>query len=195
MVKTPKAGKVKTRLSKDIGTIPATFFYRHMVRNVIRRVSSDPRWQTVLAVAPDTDLFHPFWPPHLYKMQQGSGDLGQRMQHVFDITPPGPTVIIGTDIPEIQPADIENAFRALGNNDAVIGPCDDGGYWLIGQKRIPQIHSIFKNVRWSSEHTLDDTLKNMKTIRVKKINELRDVDNGKEYYDLKSFGSRLVISG
>lgn len=193
MVKSPKAGNVKTRLSRDIGTIPATFFYRHMVNNVISRLAADNRWQTILAVTPDTDILKPYWPLDIARIEQGSGDLGQRMQHVMDITIPGPTVIIGTDIPEITPSHIEKAFKALGNSDAVFGPSDDGGYWLVGLKRTPRIRSVFNNVRWSSEFTLQDTLQNLKSANVEEIMVLRDVDNGKEYHDLKDFGSRLII--
>ena len=90
MVKTPIAGRVKTRLSRDVGTVCATYFYRTMVQNIIRRVSSDARWLTWLAIAPDKDLSHPFWPKHIRRLQQGEGDLGDRMQHVMDVLPPGP---------------------------------------------------------------------------------------------------------
>ncbi len=193
MVKTPKAGRVKTRLSKDIGQISATYFYRSVVTNVVRRVSGDTRWQTVLAVAPDVDVLHPFWPSHLPRISQGQGDLGERMQNVMDVMPAGPTVIIGTDIPEIAPKHISAAFRALGGHDAVFGPADDGGYWLVGLKRSPRVLQTFDNVRWSSEHTLSDTLANLKNASVKQIMTLRDVDSGDEYQDLKSIASRLVL--
>ncbi len=193
MVKTPKAGRVKTRLSRDIGQIPATYFYRSLVTNVIRRVSADTRWNTVLAVTPDTDIIHPFWPTHLPRIAQGQGDLGHRMQHVMETMPTGPTVIIGTDIPEIAPEHISTAFRALGSHDAVFGPADDGGYWLVGLRRSPRVLQPFKNVRWSSEHTLSDTLANLKEASIKQIMTLRDVDSGDEYHDLKSIASRLIL--
>ena len=194
MVKTPVAGRVKTRLSRDIGTVPATYFYRTMVQNIIRRVSRDTRWQTWLAIAPDKDLYHPFWPQHINCLQQGNGDLGARMQHVMDVLPPGRVVIIGTDIPEITPSHISCAFERLGTHDAVFGPCDDGGYWLVGQKRSPRILDMFGNVRWSSSTTLTDTLDNLCKNSVAQIMTLRDIDNGPEYASLKYYGSRRIIS-
>ncbi|WP_425283593.1 DUF2064 domain-containing protein [Methyloceanibacter stevinii] len=51
--------------------------------------------------------------------------------------PPGPVVLVGSDIPRISRAHIAEAFRLLGNADAVFGPAQDGGYWLVGFKRSP----------------------------------------------------------
>lgn len=192
MVKTPKAGAVKTRLGKEIGIAPATYFYRYMCLNVMRRLSRETRWQTVLAITPETDMYHPLW-RLAPRMSQGYGDLGMRMQHVFASLPPGPVVIIGTDIPEIQPKHIAKAFQALGSYDAVFGPADDGGYWLVGQKRCPSILNIFDNVRWSSQYTLEDTLKNLPARNVAMLDVLQDVDTAKEFRDLRSKGARLVL--
>ncbi len=192
MVKTPKAGRVKTRLGRDIGVCVATQFYRHMVKNVIRRVAADTRWETWLAVSPDQDVIHPFWFSELPRIGQGKGCLGQRMQSVMDELPPGPVVIIGTDIPEIQPFHIMTAFQKLGKYDAVFGPADDGGYWLVGQKRFPKILSMFGNVRWSSPYTLEDTLVNLSAHKVTQIMELGDIDTVEEYLTLKTYASRHI---
>lgn len=166
MAKEPRAGAVKTRLAKDIGLVSATAFYRKALANLLQRISNDPRWNTLVAVTPDTSLLSPVWPGGVSLTLQGRGDLGARMQRMFDDLPPGPVVIIGTDIPEIAPQHIASAFNALGNSDAVIGPGYDGGYWLVGQRRTPKVHSIFDNVRWSSPHTLADTLKNIHSLSV-----------------------------
>lgn len=192
MVKAPKAGAVKTRLGHGIGVSPATGFYRYTCQNVMTRLERDPRWQTILAVAPDVELTHPFWRSR-YRMGQGRGDLGQRMQHVFDILPPGPVVIIGTDIPQISCENIWSAFERLGHHDAVFGPADDGGYWLVGQRRMPRVLSMFDNVRWSSAYTLSDSLANLEPHSVAMLDVLRDVDSAEEYFDLRQFGGRLVL--
>ena len=179
MVKEPRAGRVKTRLGKDIGMTQAAWWFRHQTRRLIRVLGRDARWQTVLAVSPDVEgLQSRIWPGHLPRWPQGRGDLGHRMGAIFRNAPSGPVVIIGADIPGVTPALIAKAFRALGDHDAVFGPAPDGGYWLIGLKRggraVPT--DLFKGVRWSSTHALADTLATLGDVRVAMIDRLRDVD-------------------
>jgi hypothetical protein len=101
--------------------------------------------------------------------------------------PPGPAVIVGTDVPDISAAHLAAAFRALGRHDAVFGPAGDGGYWLVGLKRSPRIAEIFANVRWSTEHALADTLANLPPgFRVALLDTLNDVDNGEDL--IRHFG-------
>ncbi|WP_027257123.1 TIGR04282 family arsenosugar biosynthesis glycosyltransferase [Leisingera aquimarina] len=175
MVKEPRPGRVKTRLGRDIGVIPATWWFRHQSVRLIRRLR-DLRWQIVLAVAPDRAVVSKVWPADLPRLPQGGGDLGQRMKKILQSTP-GPVCLIGADIPGITRAHIARAFAALGDHDAVFGPADDGGYWLAGAKhpsRLP--HDLFGNVRWSSEHALADTLKTLPGHRIALTDTLCDVD-------------------
>lgn len=97
--------------------------------------------------------------------------------------PPGPVVIIGSDIPDISRGHISGAFAALGKTDAVFGPSEDGGYWLVGLRRRPRIADIFDDIRWSSEETLGDTLRNVKAaaLSVAMLERLRDIDTGEDY--------------
>jgi rSAM/selenodomain-associated transferase 1 len=179
MVKEPRAGRVKTRLGRDIGMTAAAWWFRHQATKLIRSLSRDPRWKTVLAVAPDVDgLTSRIWPNALDRWPQGRGDLGDRMGNIMHHGPSGPVVIIGADIPNITPKLINDAFTALGSHDAVVGPAPDGGFWLIGLKRgaTPVPKTLFKNVRWSHEQTLNDTLKTLNTLSVKRIATLQDVD-------------------
>lgn len=107
---------------------------------------------------------------------------------------PGSVLIIGTDIPEIKAAHIASAFKALKKKQALIGPSGDGGYWIIGQKRSPKLHDLFKNVRWSTEHTYNDTLKNLDKKHWAITSTLSDVDNGPEYKMLNHHSCRLIPS-
>lgn len=174
--KEPVAGRVKTRLAAEIGVVEATRFQRVMLQWLVRRLRPDPRWRTWLAVAPDTALASPMLPAGIDRVAQGTGDLGQRMQRAFDILPPGPVVIIGSDIPGISAGHVAGAFAALGNNDVVVGPAPDGGYWLIGQKRLPRIRRLFADVRWSTAHALADTSANIGDARIARVVQLDDVD-------------------
>lgn len=187
--RTPRYGRVKTRLARDIGKIETLRFYRNTLANVSRRLSRDGRFQISIALTPDRDvdgLASPILYDHALQ-PQGNGDLGQRMSTAFAGLPPGPALIIGSDIPDIQPHHIERAFNALGRNDAVFGPCDDGGYWLVGLKRLCATPPGFmKKVRWSSAHTLKDTIATLpKNWKMSYINNLDDIDDGAAFQKWK----------
>ena len=177
MVKEPRPGRVKTRLGRDLGMTAAAWWFRLQSRALLRRVQ-DPRWQLVLAVAPDrAGMTSRVWPAHLTRWPQGRGNLGDRMGRMLRGAPPGPVCVIGADIPGITAAHIANAFNALRANDAVFGPAHDGGYWLIGLKRSRPIPPrLFANVRWSTEHALADTIATLQNHRIAQVAMLKDVD-------------------
>lgn len=176
MVKEPRPGRVKTRLGKGIGMVGAAWWYRHQVARLVRRLE-DPRWRLVLAVAPDqVAMTSRVWPAHLVRVPQGAGDLGDRMGRLLRGFGRGRVCLIGSDIPGILPRHIAEAFAALGSHDAVVGPAVDGGYWLVGLAGRGAPRALFGNVRWSSPHALEDTLRSMKGLRVAQATTLRDVD-------------------
>jgi len=179
----PQLGAVKRRLAADIGAAAANGFYRRTLHDVAWRLGRDRRWKTWLAVTPDSAAgMTSLWPvpPGAAIIGQGAGDLGARMARPLHEFPPGPVVIVGSDIPEVEAGDIAAAFHALGNNDLVFGPAADGGYWLVGARRRPVVpQNLFANVRWSSAHALTDTLANVPPkYRVAMVSERSDVDDG-----------------
>ncbi|MCY4179318.1 MAG: TIGR04282 family arsenosugar biosynthesis glycosyltransferase [Litoreibacter sp.] len=175
MLKEPRPGRVKTRLGAGLGLVGAAWWYRHQVARLLREVD-DPRWRVVLAVAPDNEgLTSRIWPSNFMRLPQGSGDLGMRMKRALSTVGPGPVCLIGSDIPGIRKRHIADAFAALGASDAVFGPSEDGGYWLVGVKRgVP--HGMFAGVRWSSAHALADSEASLTGVRVTRVAQLRDVD-------------------
>ena len=181
MLKVPQAGRVKTRLGRDIGMTNSAWWFRHQVNALLRRIE-DPRWQLVLAVAPDrAGLMFRGWPAHLARIPQGTGDLGDRMGRLMRGLPPGPVCIIGGDIPGVTRAHVAQAFNALGNHDAVFGPAPDGGYWLVGLKRSGRVpSSLFRDVRWSSEYALSDTAASLPDARIALVDRLQDVDTAQD---------------
>lgn len=192
MLKQPAAGRVKTRLAREVGVVAATAFYRHASAAIVARLGGDPRWVTHLAITPDTATRTNHWPIRLQRRPQGAGDLGRRMQSLFDRMPPGPVLIVGSDIPAVRPADVAAAFAALGRADAVLGPATDGGYWLVGERRMPRPLPAFSGVRWSCETTLADTVANFSGRRVALVREVADVDTAADLQASSTLGTRRI---
>ncbi len=175
MVKEPRPGQVKTRLARDIGVIDATWWFRRQVRALLRRLD-DPRWDLVLAVAPDyRGLASRQFPAHLPRHPQGRGDLGARMsRHLRN----GPVCVVGSDIPGLKPIHVEKAFTALRSHDIVFGPAPDGGFWLVGQSARRAVSpGIFAGARWSSQYALADSVASVRGQSVGFVDVLDDVDD------------------
>ena len=190
-LRAPQRGAVKRRLAAGIGAAAAFQFYASQSRALIRRLGADHRWRLVLAATPDASARRGrFWPTTARgwsRMGQGGGDLGARMARVFERLPPGPVVIVGSDIPGIDAPRIAGAFARLGRHEAVFGPAADGGYWLIGLARrrlAPRAlaHRLFRDVRWSGPHALADTRRNLPaSAQAPPLSVLEDIDDAAAY--------------
>jgi rSAM/selenodomain-associated transferase 1 len=185
----PRLGAVKRRLARGIGAREALRFYRATLAATARPIARDRRWRTILAVTPagaraDWSRLVPRGTP---RMPQPRGDLGRRMARCMR---PFPIAILaGSDIPDLRPADIAAAIRALGRAQAVFGPAEDGGFWLVGLgPRRPA--RPFDDVRWSSEHALSDTLRNFRGRRVATLRRLQDVDTAEDLARWRGGGRR-----
>ena len=185
MVKAPVAGRVKTRLGRDIGMTDAAWWYRHQTARLLRRLG-DPRWRIVLAVAKaPNQLDPPIWPKELKRVDQGTGDLGQRMKRLLSGFQTTPSLIIGSDIPQIENRHIAEAFKRLSKNQFVFGPSTDGGFWLVGAPRCASLpNSIFTSCRWSTEFALMDARRSLSGRSSEDVATLSDVD---DVYDLLEF--------
>lgn len=185
-------GRVKTRLARGVGAAEALRFYRTASSNLLRRLDSDRRWRTVLAVTPDHAVTSRTWPAILPRLPQGRGDLGERMERML-CAGNGPAILIGSDIPGIHSEHIAAAFKLLARHDAVFGPAEDGGFWLVGLKPYPRLPGIFENVRWSSEFALSDVLANLKSRRIGFAARLADIDDAESYRRAGRSCERLII--
>jgi glycosyltransferase A (GT-A) superfamily protein (DUF2064 family) len=179
-VRAPRRGLGKRRLARDIGDGAALRFERAMLGLLVRRLGHDRRWNLRLAVTPDrTRRRARLWPRGLPITAQGGGDLGQRMRRALAACPPGPAVLVGTDIPALAAHHVADAFRLLGGRDLVFGPASDGGFWLVGARRCPRLPPLFGPVRWSGPHALGDALSNLpRRVSVGFAARLEDVDDG-----------------
>jgi uncharacterized protein len=180
-LRAPRLG-VKSRLAAGIGALAALRFYRETSTRLLRALARDRRWRLELWVTPDRAA-RARWPVAAPRRGQGGGDLGRRMARVFALLPPGPAVIVGSDIPALRPAHILAAFRALDRAEAAFGPAADGGYWLVGLRRRPRVpRALFEGVRWSSPQALADTLAGLpRGMSVALLETLADVDDAADY--------------
>lgn len=184
-VRVPAIGAVKRRLAAGIGAAAARRFYMTTTRRLLARVAADPRWCTWLAVTPDGGAQRGrFWPARVPRFPQGPGDLGARMARAL-MRFGCPSVLVGSDIPDVDASHIAAAFAALGRADLVFGPARDGGYWLIGARSPAVVADLFRGVRWSGPQALADTLRNARGRRVELLATLDDVDEPADYARLE----------
>ncbi|MBL41912.1 MAG: hypothetical protein CMM49_04530 [Rhodospirillaceae bacterium] len=185
--KIPRYAIVKKRLAKEIGNIEALRFYDSLLKKNIRNLGGDTRWNCWLALS---DMRAKFRRDKSWRCKfffQGHGSLGSKMEKCFKTVPDGNTILVGGDIPNLAKVNISNAFNKLRFYDLVLGPSFDGGFWLIGIRgnmilRRKNITNLFESVRWSSEHALSDTIKNITNRKLCLLNYKNDIDT---YADLK----------
>ncbi len=108
--------------------------------------------------------------------------------------PPGPVIVVGSDIPAMRPPHIARAFALLGRADAVFGPAQDGGYWLVGLKKSPKRLAPFAHVPWSTDAALTATLANLRGKIVAFAHELSDVDTKADYCRQHKHAGRLLAN-
>ena len=172
----PELGKVKTRLSKSVGDIMALDIYQFLLdktKEVTQNISADKVVYYSEKIT-ENDL----WSSSLYKKEvQFGDDLGAKMEYAFQTAFENnyeKVLLIGSDLYDLEPSHINEAFEKLKNKDVVIGPALDGGYYLVGLKK--NYPEIFKNKRWGTSSVRKDTLKNLEKVDVHLLPILNDVD-------------------
>jgi len=172
----PEPGKCKTRLAEDIGDEAALEIYRFLLRHTASVTSELPVDKRVCYA--DAIWENDIWDPRIYqKRLQRGNDLGQRMHLSFQegfADGYRKVIIIGTDLYDLDQADLEEAFKYLDNADYVLGPARDGGYYLLGMKRPDEL--IFRNKSWGSDRVLSQTLEDLGDEKVVLLPEKNDID-------------------
>lgn len=169
MAKVPEAGKVKTRLQSVLSAEKCAEFAECLLQDAINKAKILPTL-LILAYSPsDKNRFFDLFLDHkiIFVPQEGT-DLGERMFNAFQFAFEqnlDSIVMIGTDSPVFPARFIENAFDLLTESDAVLGRTDDGGYYLIGLRKLKK--EIFENVEWSSPATFRQTAQNIENNELK----------------------------
>ncbi len=175
----PEQGKVKTRLAASIGEEKALQIYLRLL-NHTREVASRLMVDSYVFLTEHTD--DDFWEGFFCEQQQGI-TLGEKMQHAFELLFKkgyNQCIIIGSDCPDLDSEMVENAFDYLLNDDVVIGPAEDGGYYLLGMKKL--IPEIFINKEWSTEKVFKQTIADVESLNLtyKILPALSDIDEEKD---------------
>jgi rSAM/selenodomain-associated transferase 1 len=180
--KNPELGKVKTRLASSIGDAKAFSIYL-LLAEYTRRITEHLAVHKVVFYSDYIDV-DDSWPHDVYqKRLQMGADLGERMENAFKSgfnEGYKSICIIGTDCLELTRNIIEEAFRRLLTHDIVIGPANDGGYYLLGMNYF--YNKLFQNKRWSSNTVLADTLADTRMLGLTswQLETLTDVDEEKD---------------
>lgn len=166
--KAPQPGQVKSRLIPVLGAHNAAELHCRLVRQTlgtvaIARVGRAEIWTT----PPANNAFLQVCKRllGLPLLMQPEGDIGARMSYAArDGLKRGRFVLLlGTDVPSLDPEDLRAAHRALENgDDAVLGPAEDGGYWLIGLRRHDD--SLFDAIPWSTPAVLEHTRRRLRAL-------------------------------
>jgi uncharacterized protein len=161
--KAPIVGQVKTRLCPPLSCEEAKELYQCFLLDTVARASRLPDVQVCLAFTPaeSEELLRAFLPGSLLYFPQRGDSLGAREANVFaDLLEMGfsRVVLIGGDIPTLPLSHLQEAFSLLADsrNDVVLGPSEDGGYYLIGARALHPC--LFENIAWSTATVLAETL-------------------------------------
>ncbi|ARN78690.1 glycosyltransferase [Nonlabens spongiae] len=172
----PELGKGKRRLAADVGDEAALEIYKFLLdhtRSITKNLNVTKQVWYSERVHLDDD-----WDNAVYeKYAQQGDDLGARMHHAISeaLKTHDTAIIIGSDLYDLSQEDLEYAFAKARQHKAVIGPAEDGGYYLLGfRKNI--VEGIFEDKKWGSDSVLEATLADLKQVDYYKFKERNDVD-------------------
>ena len=157
-IKNPIKGEVKTRLAATVGDDEALRIYLELLkhtRNIAAQVDAQRNVFYAHFINEEDEWNRSDFDKHV----QINGDLGEKMAAGFEAVfekKARKAVIIGSDCASLTTDIINTAFAKLDTHDFVIGPADDGGYYLIGMKEFSP--EIFQNIEWSTEKVFSQTL-------------------------------------
>lgn len=169
---------MKTRLAAGIGEKKALEVYLHLLE-ITKNVAL--KSDCTRNVFYSDEIENDGWDEDSFnKFEQEGDSLGDRMNNAFEqvfALGAKKAVIIGSDCPELSADIIEKAFEILNEKDLVIGPAKDGGYYLIGMKKLYPV--LFKGKKWSTASVLQETINDIieKDLSYNLLPELSDLDN------------------
>ena len=198
-VKAPRPGHVKTRLAASLGLAAACSAYGKLVATLAENLRSLA--QVELRITPDDagDELQQRLGSKGWKLRpQGAGDLGTRLTSAFaEAFAGGSTAVsvIGSDCPYLTTEDIRASWEGTTDHDVVLGPADDGGYWLIAL-RSPQ-PGLFNGIHWGTDRVLEQTLARTRELKLKvqMLRALEDVDTETAWRRFEAWKNQRIRAG
>jgi rSAM/selenodomain-associated transferase 1 len=186
LAKSPRPSEVKTRLAHSVGTARAAMLARAFFDDTLGLAQRMTRARLAVAIAGDPTPLG--LPADLEVWPQGTGDLGERMERALAraLTIGDRVLLIGTDSPGLPPAHLETAFTLLSSHDAVLGPADDGGFYLLGLDRCEP--GLLSGLPWSRSDTLLHTEASLRGTG-------RTVGHAPPWFDVDELDDLLLLSG
>jgi rSAM/selenodomain-associated transferase 1 len=179
----PVEGKVKTRLAKNMGNKFAVSFYRvcaeHTFKELVKVKETGAELFLFCSEENEIEQMMKWGGTNFnYYFQQGN-DLGLKMYNAFNtVFKKGykKVIIIGTDAPDVSMNIVQSAISVLDNYNVVIGPANDGGYYLLGFKS--KLIDLFSGIEWSTDSVFDNTIEKLNRSKINyfMLNELTDID-------------------
>lgn len=149
----PLPGVCKTRLIPALGPEGAANLHRHLTERTVRVLGATGLTVTVAFTGDEASRFADWLGPDVALVEQVDGGLTERLLACLD---PAPVIFFGADTPDLASHHVEAAIAALELHDVVIGPAEDGGYYLIGMRRA--LPELLTEMPWSTEQVLPETL-------------------------------------
>lgn len=181
----PEAGRCKTRLAAAVGEARALSIYRALLAHTLEVLRACPFTKVLCVEPPERALGAEEWAPGMdCYLPQSQGDLGARMEAaVAERLSAGAkrVILLGADCPQISKDSVISSMLDLDHADVVLGPTEDGGYYLLGLKgRHP---FLFRDIPWSTEKVLEKTLNILKFHSLSYLlrNTFLDVDTLEDY--------------
>ncbi len=180
-------GKCKTRLAAKVGDKVALDIYKFLLDRTVSftKELDVEKWVYYSGSIWENDV----WDQRIYqkKLQIGN-NLGERMLNAFQEAFNSrfeKIIIIGSDMYHLSKADLEEAFQQLEDHDYVVGPAEDGGYYLLGMKSLKK--EVFHNKSWGTDTVLSDTLKDLETGSICMLPVKNDVDYYEDIKNIQAF--------
>ena len=158
--KTPAPGQVKTRIGAAVGMEAAAAIYERMLTSILKESATNELWQQRIAITPESDASY-FAERGLTLLRQCGDDIGQRLSHALHWgvqSGADRVIIIASDSPALTSADLADAFSRLDKEPCVVGPCHDGGFYLIGcsaRHATAVGEALRSDIAWSTPQVLD----------------------------------------
>ncbi len=183
-IKNPELGKAKTRLAATVGKEKALEVYHDLLSHT-RKVALEVNADRLLFYSQTIDNNDEWSLDSFKKYLQSEGDLGEKLKHAFAAgfdSDYDQLVVIGSDCPVLSAAHIEKAFEDMSKTEdssaskVVIGPSNDGGYYLLGMRKY--YYHLFENKPWSTDKLLESTVAELeeRKVRFSLLEELYDID-------------------